>query len=85
MADLDKSKKLFLNATLRVSKYTSNTFVLTLAQEKLLCEDLHELGYRSNERAWVEYKKTIEIKIIKHLDKTAGPAHRRHVARSQSG
>ena len=76
MEDLDKSKTLFLKATLGVSKYTSNTFVLTLTREKTLCEDLHEMGYHFNETVWKEYKETIEAKRTKcqNEDFSEGPA-----------
>ncbi|XP_028968153.1 neurexin-1b [Galendromus occidentalis] len=76
MTELDKSKTIFLKATLGLSRYTSNTFVLALAGEKTLCEDLSELGYRFNDTAWNEYRESLKIKRAKHHNAgfTTGPA-----------
>ncbi|XP_018497542.1 uncharacterized protein LOC108865217 [Galendromus occidentalis] len=59
---LDKCKLLYLKSALGLSKYTSNTFVLTLTKEKTLCEDLEELGYKFDETVWKEYKENLDRK-----------------------
>ena len=55
MQTLDRSKSLYLKAVLGLSNCTSNTYVLELADQRSLCEDLKGLGYEFQEATWTEY------------------------------
>lgn len=76
MEKLDRNKTIFLKATLGVSKHTSNTFVLALAREKTLCEDLKDQGHEFDEEAWGEYAKdrTARINEYHAQNYISGPA-----------
>ena len=78
MLNLDKCKTLYLKAVLGLSNHTSNTFVLQLTKQRSVCEDLRELDYTFEEKAWEEYEKEREAKKAEHhlQNLSDGPAFR---------
>ena len=59
-----------------MSKYSSNTFVLSVSEEKTLCEDLKDLGYEFDEAAWKNYGEALARKRdkLQSEDFHSGPA-----------
>ena len=76
MVSLDKCKTTYLKSVLGLSRYTSNTFVLELAERRSLCEDLSQLGYRFQTDTWINYTLHLTEKRAKLRENnlTDGPA-----------
>ena len=77
MQNLDRCRSLYLKAALGLSRYTSNTFVLKLAEQKTICETLKDLHYEFTE--WEKYAEDLERKRSELAERklTTGPAFSR--------
>lgn len=77
MHNLDRCKSLYLKSIMGLSRHTSNTFVLALAEQKTICETLKDMDYEFHE--WEKYAEDIESKRseLRKKDFSAGPAFSR--------
>ena len=77
MRNLDRCKSIYLKAVFGLSKHTSNTFVLDLANEETICEILRSMNYEFC--GWEEYAEELERRRSENRKRghTVEPAYKR--------